>query len=105
MPRLTSPRTTQRTRVEANDEEDSLFLNDTDSLFGEDPVLDTKGKAVDPADSYTTIDLTEANELPEELKQPEVDNRVKLSAFQCVICMDDATTLTLTHCGKSNHHV
>ncbi|UKZ82333.1 hypothetical protein TrVFT333_010119 [Trichoderma virens FT-333] len=50
-------------------------------------------------EEYTTIDLTEVNDVPEELKKPEVDNRVKLSAFQCVICMDDVTGLTLTHCG------
>jgi hypothetical protein len=37
--------------------------------------------------------------VPEELKKPEDDKRVKLSAFQCVICMDDVTTLTVTHCG------
>jgi hypothetical protein len=50
-------------------------------------------------DDLPTIDLTEANEVPEELLKPEEDNRVKISAFQCVICMDDATSLTVTHCG------
>ena len=28
------------------------------------------------------------------------DTSIKLSAFQCVICMDDVTNLTVTHCGK-----
>lgn len=46
-----------------------------------------------------TIDLTQANEVPEELKRPKVDNRVKISDFQCVVCMDDVTCLTVTHCG------
>ncbi|OAA62037.1 zinc finger, ring-type containing protein [Niveomyces insectorum RCEF 264] len=30
---------------------------------------------------------------------PENVKRVKLATFQCVICMDDATNLTVTHCG------
>lgn len=50
-------------------------------------------------DDCHTIDLTEANDVPDQLKPPAEDNRVKLSGFQCVICMDDATTLTVTHCG------
>ncbi|CAI6092251.1 unnamed protein product [Clonostachys chloroleuca] len=51
------------------------------------------------------IDLTETNnELPDDLIDiapvpKEEDKRIKLSAFQCVICMDDASVLTLTHCG------
>ncbi|PNY24019.1 Helicase-like transcription factor [Tolypocladium capitatum] len=64
-----------------------------DDIFGDNNL--------DNADleELTTIDLTEATEVPEELKKPEVDNRIKISAFQCVICMDDVTTLTVTHCG------
>ncbi|KAL7900832.1 hypothetical protein HDV63DRAFT_294288 [Trichoderma sp. SZMC 28014] len=65
--------------------------DDDDSLFGD-------SKSV-PIEDYTTIDLTEAVDVPEELKKPKVDNRTKLSSFQCVICMDDVTGLTLTHCG------
>jgi hypothetical protein len=47
------------------------------------------------------IDLADTEDVPEDLKLPEKDNRVKLSAFQCVICMDDSTGLTVTHCGTS----
>lgn len=32
---------------------------------------------------------------------PKEDNVVKLGNFQCVICMDDCTDLTVTHCGMS----
>lgn len=68
-------------------------------LFGSTPPR--PGSSADlKNEDFTTIDLTEVNDVPEELKKPEVDNRVKLSAFQCVICMDDVTGLTLTHCGK-----
>lgn len=69
-----------------------------DDLFGES--LTTQDSEGLDGEDLTTIDLTEANEVPEELKKPEIDNRTKISKFQCVICMDDATTLTVTHCGK-----
>ncbi|PON26347.1 hypothetical protein TGAM01_v204823 [Trichoderma gamsii] len=68
-----------------------IIDDDGDSLFGDSKSL--------PVEDYTTIDLTEATDVPEELKKPKVDNRTKLSGFQCVICMDDVTGLTLTHCG------
>jgi DNA-directed RNA polymerase subunit RPC12/RpoP len=72
--------------------------NDEDDVFGEDP---TQSTAVDElfSEDLPTIDLTETNEVPEELLTPEEDKRIKLSAFQCVICMDDVTNLTVTHCG------
>ncbi|KAH0495366.1 hypothetical protein TgHK011_008924 [Trichoderma gracile] len=72
-------------------------FEDIDSLFGSSP--SRPASANSKVEEYTTIDLTEATDVPEELKKPEVDKRVKLSAFQCVICMDDVTGLTLTHCG------
>ena len=50
-------------------------------------------------DDEDVIDLADTEEMPEELLVPKKDNRVKLAAFQCVICMDDSTGLTLTHCG------
>jgi hypothetical protein len=69
-----------------------------DDLFGDFTTGDHE--AVD--DDLPTIDLTETNEVPvEPTPPPQVDNRTKISKFQCVICMDDATTLTVTHCGKS----
>lgn len=45
------------------------------------------------------LDLTEANEGSVAQKKIEADRRVKLSKFQCVICMDDVSNLTVTHCG------
>lgn len=65
-----------------------------DDIFG-DNIFDNAD-----LEELTTIDLTEATEVLEELKKPEVDNRIKISAFQCVICMDDVSTLTVTHCGR-----
>jgi hypothetical protein len=50
-------------------------------------------------DGPESIDLSNSSEVPEELMAPKVDNRIKLGNFQCVICMDDVTSLTVTHCG------
>ncbi|EFQ24912.1 hypothetical protein CGRA01v4_06831 [Colletotrichum graminicola] len=66
-----------------------------DDIFGEDAVDVKKGKGK----VEEVIDLADTNEVPEDLKAPKDDNRVKISAFQCVICMDDVTALTVTHCG------
>ena len=46
-----------------------------------------------------SIDLSNVDKVPAELLAPKVDNRVKLGNFQCVICMDNVTSLTVTHCG------
>lgn len=47
------------------------------------------------------IDIRDMNKIPEMLqqRQKEKAERVKLGSFQCAICMDYATTLTVTHCG------
>ncbi|KAF5250230.1 hypothetical protein FANTH_4555, partial [Fusarium anthophilum] len=43
---------------------------------------------------YDFIDLTK-----EEAQEPKKDDRVKLAAFQCVICFEGCSNLTVTHCG------
>ncbi|KAK6209431.1 hypothetical protein LQW54_006284 [Pestalotiopsis sp. IQ-011] len=63
---------------------------DDDSLFG--------GSSPAPLDD-DVLDLTGTDELPPELVKPKVDNRTKLSKFNCSICMDNPTDLTVTHCG------
>lgn len=66
--------------------------NDLDSLFGGDS---------DSA-KVEVFDLTKAEEeVPKELFQPVKDSSIKLSAFECVICMDAASNLTVTCCGMS----
>lgn len=69
---------------------------DDDGLFSDTPV---RKPTEDAVDDLPTLDLTNATEVPEELQPPRQDNRIKLAAFQCVICMDDVTNLTVTHCG------
>ncbi|KAL4724948.1 hypothetical protein ACLX1H_008395 [Fusarium chlamydosporum] len=72
---------------------------DIEELFGSSPpprpLVDLEAN-----DEYDTVDLTETNEVLEDIEKPEKDDRIKLAAFQCVICMDDCSNLTVTHCGK-----
>lgn len=61
-----------------------------------------------PTEGHDMIDLTaddgkaDLEKMMEEKQRAKEENGdlVKLSAFQCVICMDDATNLTVTHCGR-----
>lgn len=50
-------------------------------------------------DELTLLDLTKNNKIPEELMVAKEDNSTKLVQFECVICMDSASNLTVTHCG------
>ncbi|KAI5928498.1 hypothetical protein F4810DRAFT_6578 [Camillea tinctor] len=68
--------------------------NEFPSPFDDDVQADPQEH--EPIDS---IDLSNTNEVLQEHMAPRVDNRVKLAKFQCVICMDDVTALTVTHCG------
>ncbi|RDA85486.1 hypothetical protein CP532_0009 [Ophiocordyceps camponoti-leonardi (nom. inval.)] len=64
----------------------------------DDPFVDDKVKADE--DDLPTIDLTNVEAaVPEKPKEPENDQIVKMSTFQCSICLDDAKTVTVTHCG------
>lgn len=65
--------------------------DDMDSLFGNDE------------DHIEVYDLTRSEDgVPEELLMPEEDNSIKLAKFECIICMDAAANLTVTHCGMSS---
>ncbi|KAK4239840.1 hypothetical protein C8A03DRAFT_32031 [Achaetomium macrosporum] len=63
-----------------------------DDLFGD-------GGSEDPE----VVDLVDKDEVPAEIlsntQQEKKKNWVKLGALDCVICMDNATDLTVTHCG------
>lgn len=69
----------------------------------DDPFADSDDEdAAKPEDEPLMIDLTETPAAPKDEKpacEAQEDNRTKLGAFQCVICMDNVTTLTVTHCG------
>lgn len=66
--------------------------NDHDSIFDGDG--DSGGVEL--------YDLTTSDDgVPKELFQPVKDSSIRLSSFECVICMDAATNLTVTCCGMS----
>ncbi|KAG6282492.1 hypothetical protein E4U48_004068 [Claviceps purpurea] len=74
-----------------------------DDLFG-DSFMPQDVESVCGNEDLTTLDLTEATEVPEHLTKPlepprKVQEMIKISKFQCVICMDNVSTLTVTHCG------
>ena len=68
---------------------------------GEDLFVDFDAPEKPDIDGPDSIDLSNVDEVPKELIAPRIDNRVKLGQFQCVICMDNVTSLTVTHCGMS----
>ncbi len=74
-----------------NPEKSTLGLQDGDSPFS-----DRKDTGVE------VIDLGDTEDVP-DLGVTEVEgNKVHFKGFQCVICMDDTSDLTVTHCGKSS---
>jgi len=75
----TAPR--KRKHDEALKSEDGL-----DDLFGDQDLK--------------VIDLVNTEEVPSSIAKSKPRNEVRLSALQCVICMDDVTNLTVTHCGR-----
>lgn len=71
----------------------TLVIADSDDVF-----------AVDDEGEQQLFDLTKDDKLPDELlakakEEDEDENSTKLMAFECIICMDSATNLTVTHCG------
>ena len=55
----------------------------------------------DDKDVLDVVDLADTDEVPESMRaKPKPKNEIKLGAFQCVICMDNVTGLTVTHCGE-----
>jgi hypothetical protein len=58
--------------------------------------------AEDSGSDSDVIDLRDPTKLTEQLlqRQQEKAGRIRLGQFQCAICMDHATSLTVTHCGS-----
>lgn len=68
----------------------SVAIPDSDDVF-----------VVDDEEDSRLYDLTKDDRIPEELMAaPKDDNSTRLSSFECIICMDSATNLTVTHCGS-----
>ncbi|CAN8096728.1 unnamed protein product [Discula destructiva] len=75
-------KTSRQAPVMVLDAEDMFFFEDDDTTKVE------------------MVDMTADDNVPEEL-QVLPDDRIstKLSKFECIICLDTASTLTVTHCG------
>ncbi|KAK4151508.1 hypothetical protein C8A00DRAFT_17081 [Chaetomidium leptoderma] len=94
--RPTSSRITRRSASRALQPEQSSYTtkrkreqNSDDDFFGDDGF---GGREV--------VDLVDKDEVPAEIvKSQDTRKYVKLSVFDCVICMDNAKDLTITHCG------
>lgn len=69
----------------------TLVIPDSDDIFA---IEDDDGK-------HELFDMTENDTLPEEQKVVKEDTSTKLCKFECIICLDAASTLTVTHCGRS----
>ncbi|RYP47405.1 hypothetical protein DL768_006520 [Monosporascus sp. mg162] len=89
-------RTSQSSSRLANTRKNTLPRYDASS-----PLEDFDSPQKTDDEDPDSIDLSNVDEVPTELMAPRVDNRVKLGKFQCVICMDDVTALTVTHCGET----
>jgi hypothetical protein len=54
---------------------------------------------VDDDQKYEDFKSKQQAELLKQQTQEKPDKPVKLSEFQCIICLDNPTDLTVTHCG------
>lgn len=54
---------------------------------------------IDGNEKYEEFKAKQQAKLIKQQQQEEADRPIKLSEFQCIICMDNPTDLTVTHCG------
>jgi hypothetical protein len=54
---------------------------------------------VDDDQKYDDFKSKQQEELLKQQNQEKADKPLKLSEFQCIICLDNPTDLTVTHCG------
>lgn len=55
--------------------------------------------ALDDDTEYEEFKRKQQEELIKQQQQDEANRPVKLADFQCIVCMDNPTDLTVTHCG------
>ncbi|KAI9734488.1 MAG: SUMO-targeted ubiquitin ligase complex subunit slx8 [Claussenomyces sp. TS43310] len=54
---------------------------------------------IDDDEAYGAYQIQRQEEMIKQQRQDEADKPVKLSDFQCIICLDNPTDLTVTWCG------
>ncbi|KAH6850053.1 hypothetical protein B0I37DRAFT_427960 [Chaetomium sp. MPI-CAGE-AT-0009] len=94
--RLT-PRTTRRSTSQSVQPEQSA----SGSKRKREPDLDDDLFGEGPFNDQGVVDLVDKDEVPAEIlnSQEKNKNYIKMSSFDCVICMDSVKDLTVTHCG------
>ena len=60
-------------------------------------VVDLVG--IEDEEQYADFKAKQQAEAIKQQQQDEANKPVKLAEFQCIICMDNPTDLTVTHCG------
>jgi predicted transcriptional regulator len=55
---------------------------------------------IDDDQKYNDFKSRQQAGLLKQQNQEKADRPVKLSEFQCIICLDNPTDLTVTHCGS-----
>jgi hypothetical protein len=65
--------------------------------FDEAEIVDLVG--LDDDTKYEDFRKAQQDELIKRQQQDEANRPVKLAEFQCIVCMDNPTDLTVTHCG------
>ena len=97
-PRSSNPRPTARSSPRPLQPEPSSSTQKrkrddiaSDDLFG------------DAFAGHEVVDLVDTDEVPANmlLSQEKNKNQVRLRSFDCVICMDNAKEMTVTHCGMN----
>ena len=56
---------------------------------------------VEDDEQYADFKAKQQAEAIKQQQQEEANKPIRLAEFQCIICMDNPTDLTVTHCGKS----
>lgn len=104
------PATIKRPRSESSSNNNGVGVSSTSSKRPSKPSrpappvvnLDSDPFAIDDDEGRQELfDLTEHDTLPEANKVIKEDTSTKLCKFECIICLDAASTLTVTHCGMS----
>ncbi len=54
---------------------------------------------VEDESQYEALKVKNQAELIKKQNEEEANKPVRLAEFQCIICMDNPTDLTVTHCG------
>jgi hypothetical protein len=103
------PPTTRKRKAESTSESRSVRLRSATpkKSFRTTPTPKQKVETADVVDlvdiegdnQYADFQAKTQAEAIKQQQQEEANKPVRLAEFQCIICMDNPTDLTVTHCG------